>query len=157
MKSPILENCSSGKLSKPVKKSIFYVKNHSNLYGYFFSLKTINLGAQFLLNINFFNHSILKWCPIFESLPFNKFSNKNSRACIKKLVKTLVKFFRNLQFWQKTQLKYQYSIWRILNKYQYGKKTEVSVFSISILSGKKCEKNNKPSKCEKLRFLLNRH
>ena len=54
---------------------------------------------------------------------------------------------------------YQYSIWRILNKYQYqyAKKTEVSVFSISILSGKKCEKNSKPSKCEKLRFLLNRH
>ena len=49
---------------------------------------------------------------------------------------------------------YQYSIWRILNKYQYqyAKKTEVSVFSISILSGKKCEKTSKPSKCEKLRW-----
>ena len=41
---------------------------------------------------------------------------------------------------------YQYSIWRILNKYQYqyAKKTEVSVFSISILSGKK--KENKQTK-----------
>jgi len=49
---------------------------------------------------------------------------------------------------------YQYSIWRILNKYQYqyAKKTEVSVFSISILSGKKCEKTSKPSNCEKLRW-----
>ena len=36
---------------------------------------------------------------------------------------------------------YQYSIWRILNKYQYqyAEKTEVSVFSISILSGKNKE------------------
>ena len=36
-------------------------------------------------------------------------------------------------------LKYQYSIWRILNKYQYqyAEKTEVSIFSISILSGPK--------------------
>jgi hypothetical protein len=47
---------------------------------------------------------------------------------------------------------YQYSIWRILNKYQYAKKTEVSVFSISILSGKKCEKTSKPSRFEKLRW-----
>ena len=48
---------------------------------------------------------------------------------------------------------YQYSIWRILNKYQYqyAKKTEVSVFSISILSGKKCEKTSKPSKRKKMR------
>ena len=48
---------------------------------------------------------------------------------------------------------YQYSIWRILNKYQYqyAKKTEVSVFSISILSGKKHEKTSKSSKSEKLK------
>ena len=41
---------------------------------------------------------------------------------------------------------YQYSIWKILNKYQYqyAEKTEVSVFSISILSGKKGE--NKQTK-----------
>ena len=41
---------------------------------------------------------------------------------------------------------YQYSICRILNnyQYQYAKKTEVSVFSISILSGKKGE--NKQTK-----------
>ena len=44
---------------------------------------------------------------------------------------------------QVLKYQYRYSIWRILNKYQYqyAKKTEVSVFSISILSGKKCEKN----------------
>ena len=54
---------------------------------------------------------------------------------------------------------YQYSIWRILNKYQYqyAKKTEVSVFSISILSGKKCEKTSKPSRFEKLRWTVYLH
>ena len=51
---------------------------------------------------------------------------------------------------------YQYSIWRVLNKYQYqyDKKTEVSVFSISILSGKKHEKASKPSRFEKLRLTI---
>ena len=48
--------------------------------------------------------------------------------------------------------RYQYSIWRILNKYQYAEKTEVSVFSISILSGRKYEKTSKPSRFEKLRW-----
>ena len=45
-------------------------------------------------------------------------------------------------------LKYQYSIKRILNKYQYqyARKNEVSVFSISILSGKKHEKASKQAK-----------
>ena len=51
----------NGELSKSAKiwlsKSIFYVKNHSNL-SHFFSLKNTNLGAHFLLltffdNINF--------------------------------------------------------------------------------------------------------
>jgi hypothetical protein len=48
---------------------------------------------------------------------------------------------------------YQYSITKILNKYQNqsAQKTEVSVFSISILSGKKSEKTSKPSRYEKLR------
>ena len=47
---------------------------------------------------------------------------------------------------------YQYSIWRILNKYQYQyvKKTEVSVFSISILSVKLCKKASKTKQIWKI-------
>ena len=57
---------------------------------------------------------------------------------------------------QVLKYQYQYSIWKILNKYQYqyAKKTEVSVFSISILSGKKHEKASKPSRFEKLRWTI---
>ena len=61
MKLPNFEIWSNGELSKStiiwLSKSIFYVKNHPNLSG-FFSLKNMNLGAYFLLltffdNLNF--------------------------------------------------------------------------------------------------------
>ena len=66
-----------------LSKSIFWVKNHPNLFQSFFLLKNTNLGAQFL-SLTFFdqiifqNFSLLKWCPIFDSSPFiqnSKFNN----------------------------------------------------------------------------------
>ena len=50
--------------------------------------------------------------------------------------------------------KYQYSIWRILSKYQYAEKNEVSVFSISILSGKKAWKNKQNKQIWKIEVNL---
>ena len=66
-----------------LSKSIFYVKNHWNLYQFFFSLKNTNLGAHFLLltsfdYINFQITLLLKLCPIFDSSPLIQNSKFNS-------------------------------------------------------------------------------
>ena len=62
LKSLNFTNWCNGEVSSSAKiclsKSIFYIKNHPNLPGFFYSLKNKNLGAHFLLltffdNINF--------------------------------------------------------------------------------------------------------
>ena len=58
------------------ESQFIYVKNYPNLSQFFFSLKNINLGANFLLltffdNINFWIISFSKMMPNFWHLPIN--------------------------------------------------------------------------------------
>ena len=112
----------------------------------------------------FKNHEILNQMHMFifnlqDSILFSIFIFGLNQRPDQYKMKILV--FSTQYDFQILKCQYQYSIWGILNKYQYqyAQKTEVSVFSISILSGKKCEKQANQANVKnggELKFLLNR-
>ena len=75
--------------------SIFYVKNHLNLFDYFF-IEDYQFSRKFFVIVIFWKTSIfgplrfLKWCPIFDS-PFEHLQKSN-----KKMIFILLIFCKNI-------------------------------------------------------------
>ena len=70
-----------GKLSKSARiwllRSIFYIKNYPNLSQFFFIEEYQFRSTCFVIDI-FWVALLLKWCPIFDSLPLHQFSKFNN-------------------------------------------------------------------------------